>query len=847
MSRDGNPSDPASEARPPPTDQSLIAVRARRAAGPEVEHGERDADPVRIGRFTVLRRLGEGAMGLVFSAYDEELDRKVAVKVLRRRLHGDTQGQSRMLREAQALARLSHPNVVAIYEVGWFGDTLFLAMEFIEGRTVREWLAENPRSWREVLHVYMEAGRGLAAAHAAGMIHRDLKPDNILVGKDGRVRVVDFGLARRSGSEASLVERVPHMPRMSNVSQGSGLFDVSHTLVGSLVGTPAYMPPEQLESGELDARSDLFSFCVSLFEGLYGQRPFIGEDLDAIRFAIKVGDLADVPRDAVVPARLHRILLNGLAAERDDRPKSMLELLARLRTAIDRPRRIWLVALGSLSVASLVVGFIGAAALQRGGSAEVCTGAPARLVGVWDPPAREALQQAVLASGLSYAPDTWVRVAGQLDRYTEAWTAMHTDACLAHHRGEHSDDLLDRRMTCLDDRLAEVAAVVDVLRTADRTATERAVQATEAMSTLDRCHDSALLMAQSPPPSLEAATTAAALRERVARAKAEESAGRYPTALTQIEAVVIAAEALAYPPVTAAALHRRASVQERMGAYAAAETSGFAALAAAEAAGDDGLRAQIATALVHITGTRMKRFEEALHLSAQIRGLLSRLDRDPQVGVQILCHTGNVHYLRGALPEARATLEQALTLGERSFGPHDSRLVPSLSGLGNVAFAESRPADALAHYRRGLAIWEASLGPNHPRLVGLLNNIVAAANADPPSQPLAIESGYRAVALAELALGPEHPETLATMSSLGRTLIWQNQPGPAEPVLRRVMAARERALGPDHFEVVGDGLDLTLSLVRQGRLAEAMMLLSSPTSRGWLGPSEASQIARPRR
>jgi len=838
MSRDGNPSDTASEPPPSSTDQSLIALRARRTVGPEAERAERnerDADPVRIGRFTVLRRLGEGAMGLVFSAYDEELDRKVAVKVLRRRLHGDTQGQSRMLREAQALAKLSHPNVVAIYGVGWFGDTLFLAMEFIEGRTVREWLAENPRSWREVLHVYMEAGRGLAAAHAAGMIHRDLKPDNILVGKDGRVRVVDFGLARRSGAE-SLVERVhPHM------SQATGLFDVSHTLAGSLVGTPAYMPPEQLESGELDARSDLFSFCVSLFEGLYGQRPFVGDDPEAIRFAIKVGDLADVPRDATVPARVQRIVLHGLAADREGRPKSMLELLAALRTTIDRPRRIWVVALGGLSVASLAVGLIGATALQRGAPAEVCTGAPARLVGVWDPPARDALQQAVLASGLSYAPDTWVRVAGQLDRYTAAWTAMHTEACLAHHRGEQSDDLLDRRMTCLDDRLAEVAAVVDVLRTADRTAIERAVQATEAMSTLNRCVDKKLLMAQSAPSSPEAAVTAAALRERIARAKAEESAGRYATALSQIEAVVTEAGALGYPPITAAALHRRASVQERMGEYAAAELSGFEALAAAEAAGDDGLRAQITTALVHITGTRMKRFEEALHLSAQIRGLLSRLDSDPAIGVQILCHTGNVHYLRGALPEARATLEQALALGERSFGAEDSRLVPSLSGLGNVAFAEARSADALAYYRRGLAIWEASLGPNHPRLVALLSNIVASANADPVSQPLAVESGYRAVALAERALGLEHPETLSTLSSLGRTLIWQNQPAPAEPVLRRVMAARERALGPDHLDVLSDGLDLALALVRQGRLPEALQL-GERLHGTWLRTREPSPI-----
>ncbi|HEY0133727.1 MAG TPA: tetratricopeptide repeat protein, partial [Nannocystis sp.] len=650
-----------------------------------------------------------------------------------------------------------------------------------------------------------------------------LKPDNILVGKDGRVRVVDFGLARRSDFKLESLAERSHL-NAANASQVSGLFDVSHTMVGSLVGTPAYMPPEQLDSGEIDARSDIFSFCVSLFEALYGQRPFTGDDADELRQAIVAGDMAELPRDAIVPARVHKVVLRGLAADRKDRPPSMAELLAGLRTAIDRPRRIWFAALGALSVVSLAVGLIGAAALQRSASAELCTGAPARLIGVWDPPARAALEHAVLASGLSYAPATWVRLAARLDRYTEAWTAMHGEACLTHHRGEQSDELFERRMTCLDDRLAEVAAVIDVLKTADRTAIERAVQATEAISTLDRCVDSSLLMAQTPPPTPTVAAAAADLRERVARAKAEESAGRYPAALAQIDAVVTDAQALAYPPVIAMALHRRASVQERMGEYVAAEASGFAALAAAETAGDDGLRARIGTALIQLTGPRMKHFDEALHLSAQIGGLLARVDQDPEVRIQFLGSTGNVHFARGALPEARATLAEALALAERSFGPDDPRLVPSLSGLGNVAVTEGRPAEALAFYRRGLAIWETSLGPEHPRLVALLTNIVASANADPASRPLAVESAYRAVALAERALGPEHPETLATLSSLGQTLIWQDKPGAAEPVLRRLMAARERALGPDHPDVIGDVYDLTLALARQGRLTEAFQL-----------------------
>ncbi len=543
------------------------------------DDAEPTPDPTRIGRFTVLRRLGAGAMGLVYSAYDGELDRKVAIKVLHQRLHGDAQVQSRMLREAQALAKLSHPNVVAIYEVGWFGHTLFLAMEFIEGRTIRQWLREAPRSWREVLQVYLDAGRGLAAAHAAGMVHRDLKPDNILVGNDGRVRVVDFGLARRSSAEPPRTREGPPTSTLSGL-------DLTYTVAGSLVGTPAYMPLEQLELGEVDARSDLFSFCVSLYEGLYGKRPFDGADLGSLRAAILSGTLSVTSRD--VPTRVRKVLVRGLAADRKDRPQSMDDLLAQLRAALERPRRIRLAALGTLTIASLAFGFVTASTLQRDTTA-VCTGAPARLVDVWDAQVRTDLQRAILDSGLSYAPDTWTRLSARLDDYASAWTAMHAEACLAHHRGEQSAELLDRRMTCLDDRLIELRALVDVLRTAERTAIERAVQSSEALSSLDNCVDSALLMAQSPPSSPEVAASAAALRERLARSKAEESAGHYPVAVAQVEAVVTDADTLGYPPVLAAALHRRSSIQERMGEYQAAEASGFAALAAAAAAADDAL------------------------------------------------------------------------------------------------------------------------------------------------------------------------------------------------------------------------------------------------------------------
>src|SRR5690606_7185636 len=219
---------------------------------------------------------------------DEDLDRKVAIKLLRGELSRDEHGRTRMLREAQALARLSHPNVVQVHEVGQWTDHDYVAMEYVDGRTLDRWLAAGPRSWREILDVMVQAGRGLEAAHAAGLVHRDFKPANLLVGRDGRARVLDFGLARaaserdsKSSSKpiADIVETAEHsvfeLSRSSDDLEGataaSSAFDKLLTVTGAVLGTPAYMAPEQHLGQPADALSDQFSFCVVLYEALYGQ------------------------------------------------------------------------------------------------------------------------------------------------------------------------------------------------------------------------------------------------------------------------------------------------------------------------------------------------------------------------------------------------------------------------------------------------------------------------------------------------------------------------------------------------------------------------------------------------
>ena len=282
--------------------RALLAESARAAfpPGPAPEGG----------RYQIVRPIGAGGMGVVYEARDLELHRPVALKMLRP--SGAAAAlRERLLGEARAMARLSHPNVLAVHDVGTLGDAVFLAMELVEGQTLTAWLAQRKRSWREVLEVFLAAARGLSAAHAAGLVHRDFKPDNVLVGDDGRVRVTDFGLARTSGVPLDGAARV--------------------VAASSRAGSPAYMAPEQMRAGPIDARADLFSFCVALHQGLFGMRPFAGETLAALEKSILRGEL--VPGSGGAPARLRKAVLRGLRAAPSDRYPSMDALIAALEQA----------------------------------------------------------------------------------------------------------------------------------------------------------------------------------------------------------------------------------------------------------------------------------------------------------------------------------------------------------------------------------------------------------------------------------------------------------------------------------------------------------------------------------
>ncbi len=439
----------SSPAHPRPADVASAATEValpgelpgERLAQPDVEAGADDqqrkraikaqlfgdAPPLRrLGRYLVLSRIGAGGMGVVYSAYDEALDRKVALKLVHTGRTGDAGGE-RLRREGRAMARLSHPNIAQIFEIGEHDGQVFVAMEFVAGETVTRWLRPDPegaeapreRGWREVLKVFVQAGRGLAAAHAQGLVHRDFKPDNVMVGADGRVRVLDFGLAR---ALASLHAPDPEV----GASESGSSLDEPLTITGAILGTPAYMSPEQFYGRRLDAKSDQFGFCVALYESLYGERPFTANTIAALVKTVETGSISAAPRGAAVPAWLRAALLRGLKAKPEERWPSMTALLAALER--DRAKRWWRVG------AVIVAGCVGGLGWMAATNSEIADRLGERAMheeARADHEAERARSEAARANALARAATDAARVARDRQRLVAARELWRGDAAVA--------------------------------------------------------------------------------------------------------------------------------------------------------------------------------------------------------------------------------------------------------------------------------------------------------------------------------------------------------------------------------------------------------------------------------
>jgi tetratricopeptide (TPR) repeat protein/predicted Ser/Thr protein kinase len=769
----------------------------------------------RLGRYIILEQIGKGGMGLVYAAYDPQLNRKIAVKLLRADVLGTAIGvaRARLLQEAQALAQVSHPNVVAVHDVGTTGLEVFIAMDFIEGVTLADWLRER-HAWREVLRIFLEAGEGLAAAHAKGIVHRDFKPQNVLITEAGRAYVVDFGLARGIGAGLDTPRMKTPVPAPVPSESRPDL-----TLAGSLVGTPMYMSPELFHAHPADARSDQFSFCVACYEGLFGQHPFSLKGENPTERVLTGGAVLEPPKQTLVPGRLRRVLLKGLSVDPSGRFPSMRSLLHALRDDPWAARKRWAMRAGAAAAALGVIGTAYALNLRQ---SRLCTGAERKLAGAWDPARRQAIEATFTASHLPYATDAWRGVESALDRYATDWVAMRTESCEATRiRGEQSEPDHALRMGCLDRRLNELQSLGDVLVAADPKVIEKSVAAAQALTSLRGCADLPQLRAGIQSPKDEATRTrVAALRERLARAKALDDAGKYRDGLQVLETALEDARRTEYRPLVAETLYRLGSLQSHNDAFKAAEESATDAEYEAESVRDDELAVRASTLIADLA-VRAQIFETAHGWLRHASAALDRLGGDDSLAAAVEDVSSAMLVLEGKYAEALAAAQRALSFSEHAAGraPY-----PAAMALLNMGRAYDRMGDysqALHYVERGAAALEQVLGPRHPG-VAVAHQIMVSPLRGLGRPEEAIQHAQRALAITEQTVGTEHPRAAALMLEEAAALTDVGRCDEAVGLSRRALAVAEKAFGPTHLLVENAHRYIAIALARSGHYAESM-------------------------
>lgn len=699
----------------PAVGEQELGVEAMRRRLTERMFGEVER-PLYVGRFRLSATLGSGGMGVVYLGEDDKLGRRVAIKVVHRRdLAGHGSELQRMLREARSLARLSHPNIVQIYEVDERDGELFIVMEYVRGVTLHEWLAERSRRYDEVVAMFLAVGRGLAAAHAAGIVHRDVKPNNAIVGEDRRVRLIDFGLAIGAASSSAVAQRTDRLATMG-LADSAGAPTVAASARGEgIAGTPAYMSPEHWSGENVTAASDQFSFCVALYEGLYGHRPFVGPTPHALMEECRAGRLA-IPRATNVPARLFRVLARGLSANPAQRYPSTEALLSALERAA---ARLWprLVGIGALISAALAGGVLLGSSPAL---VDPCAASGAALTDTWNDEKRAALAEAFTTTGLVYARETADRVITRLDRFAADWTAARVDACEASeiHR-DQSPQLFDARIACLGRRELALRALVDRFTAADPATVAGALEAVTRLPELDLCSDAEQLARAVPPPDDRAtAEVVAEVRAQLARSRAEETTGHPRVALELAQAAVARAALTAYSPVQAEALHQRSRLLGQFDAVERAEQGLLDAAELAEASRHDEIAADVWLSLLNLARDGLHDHRRGDLYMRRARAAQRRLGDPASRRSRFLLELTGLHVNSGRLAEAERTASEAIDLLERGLAD-DFVLGAVLHHMANILDLRGRPTQAAESYERALAVRERTHGPHHPALADL--------------------------------------------------------------------------------------------------------------------------------
>jgi tetratricopeptide (TPR) repeat protein len=772
-----------------------------------------------VGRYVILDALGAGGFGVVYAAYDPELDRKVAVKLLHaprpgraranvmHALFGDeppdtlAPDQGRLIREAQAAARVNHPNVVTVHDVGQHDGRVFIAMEHVDGTTLRGWLSAKPRTWTEVVDIMRQAGAGLAAAHARGLVHRDFKPDNVMIDADGRARVMDFGLVR---SDADTTESTgPQKPKIDALG-------VALTRDGAMMGTPAYMSPEQYLGARVEQASDQFSFCVVLWEALYGERPFRGSSVEELALAITMGDRRTAPSEIVVPAHVRQVLERGLKLQPEDRYPSMVTLLVELGRNPGR-RKKWLFGLGGAVVT--VGALAGVQEIDRRQEAAACRADAAAIGDVWGEESRATMETAMDATGLPYSATAFEKVRPWLDRYADDWAAAREEACALRDT---------ERLECLDDARAELAGAVRLLSTPDGDVMRNAVMYASQRTPISACSDPAQLRLRKPlPTDPEQREAVRSVRRRLREAQNYQQAGRTDEARALLEGLGEEATALDQPVLAGQIEYVIGAVHEKAGEYDAAETAlGEAALMLVRA-GADAQASDAAIRLALVVANRQSRPQEGAVWGRWAEALLERAgERGNLREADLHNELALIADERGDYVEALRRYEKHLEIREAMLGPDHPGIGIALNNLGSMHSKLGHNEEAIRRFERALAVSEAALGGDHPDTALPLNNI-AKIHWRRGKMDEAREAMERSLKIQEAALGEDHPQVGVSVGNLGIVMRDAGDLDAALTAHQRALEVLRRKLPAKHPAIAAAVKNLGDTQRHRGELAEA--------------------------
>ncbi len=800
----------------------------------------------RIGRYLVIEEIGRGGMGVVYAAYDPELDRKVAIKVLHPTQPGSTRpmeqalgkvmnalfgdapaaapepaalgrDDQRLLREAQAAARINHPSVVTVHDVGQHAGRVFVAMEFVRGQTLRQWSAHARRSWREVVEVMVQAAAGLAAAHASGLVHRDFKPDNVMIGDDGRVRVMDFGLVRHGLGSVTDDSADALRPTTDALS-------LELTRGGAAMGTPAYMAPEQHAGLPLDGRADQFSFCVTLWEALYGARPFAGGTVASLATAVLEGRRTPPPADREVPRAIHRIVATGLAADPTARWPSMDALVAALRSdpVRRRNRRVAVAA----TVAVLVAGAVGWQ-IERQRELAGCDDAANAAAAVWSDDVHDAVTSRIEGTGTAYAGAAVATITASIDTFVTTWAGLTRSACLTALEPDHERS--SAVLECLDDRRAELEGIVAALSTVDRETVRYAVALVSPLATVGDCDDDAALAQRALRPEANAPQAVADTRASLREARLMLALRRFDAADAALAPILAASPAPigddAADPWHAEAKLVQGHIAERRGDYPAAQALLVDAAFEATAAGDDGTAVAAATELVWVVGYRQGRADEAEHWIRWARGLVVRMQLEQALaGAALDERTGMVESSRQRHAEAATYLEHAVAIKRARLGADSPEVALALNSLGTVLLHRDGVEAAAQTWQAALGILEAALGDAHPDLGVVLSNLaqIEFRRGDYAAARRMME---RTIAIQIADRGERHPDIARSLANLGTVMNMSRDFEAARDAVRRARDILVDVHGPEHRAVASTNATLGKIELRLGNDAVGVELI----------------------